>query len=110
VDEAGAERLSVSLEAERCGSAEERAQAVHDLHTAVAAVADNRALELVALVLIQLSRLRQIEKLPKRAFKEIAEQVHHTHGAIAESVISGDRELARHRMHRHLEALRPYIQ
>ena len=41
----------------------ELVEAVHDLHAAVAAAAHNRVLDLVALVLIRLSRLHQIERL-----------------------------------------------
>ena len=62
-------------------------------------------LELVALVLIRLSRLHQIERLAEKARKQIQREVHRTHQGIADAVVAGDRELARHRMRRHLEAL-----
>ena len=78
---------------------------MHDLHAAVATAAHNRALHLVALVLIRLSRLHQIERLAPRARKQIAAEVLHTHEGIARAIEDGDRELARHRMRRHLEAL-----
>ncbi len=83
----------------------ERVEAVHDLHAAVAAAAQNRVLYLVALVLIRLSRLHQIERLAPKMQRQIKAEVLRTHTGIAEAVEAGDRELARHRMRRHLEAL-----
>ena len=78
---------------------------MHDLHAAVAAAAQNRVLQLVALVLIRLSRLHQIERLAPKARKQIRAEVLRTHEGIARAIEDGDRELARHRMRRHLEAL-----
>ena len=75
------------------------------LRPAVAAAAKNRVLNLVALVLIRLSRLHQSERLAPKARKQIRAEVLRTHEGIARAVESGDRELARHRMRRHLEAL-----
>ncbi len=83
----------------------ELVEAVHDLHAAVAAAAHNRVLDLVALVLIRLSRLHQIERLAPKARSQIKAEVLRTHEGIAAAVDAGDRELARHRMRRHLEAL-----
>jgi DNA-binding FadR family transcriptional regulator len=57
------------------------------------------------LVLIRLSRLNQIERLASRGQREVREEVVRAHGGIAAAVAAGDRELARHRMQRHLEAL-----
>ena len=62
-------------------------------------------LQLVALVLIRLSRLHQIERLAPKAQKQITAEVLRTHEGIARAIEEGDRELARHRMRRHLEAL-----
>ena len=71
----------------------------------MAGAAGNRVLELVALVLIRLSRLHQIERLALKARKQARAEVLRAHEAIAAAVESGDRELSRHRMRRHLEAL-----
>ncbi len=71
----------------------------------MAAAAGNRVLELVALVLIRLGRLHQIERLAPRARKQVRADVLRAHAGIAGAVESGDRELARHRMRRHLDAL-----
>jgi DNA-binding FadR family transcriptional regulator len=105
IDEVGVARLHEALQREETATDMERAEAIHDLHAAVAATARNRVLELVALVLIRLSRLHQIERLAPRAQKQIRDEVHRTHQGIAGAVEAGDRELSRHRMRRHLEAL-----
>ena len=49
----------------------------------MAAAAHNRVLELVALVLIRLSRLHQIERLAPKARKQITAEVLRTHEGIA---------------------------
>jgi DNA-binding FadR family transcriptional regulator len=105
IDEVGADGLRDALAREEHATDAERAEAVHDLHAAVALAAKNRVLNLVALVLIRLSRLHQIERLAPKARKQITAEVLRTHESIARAIESGDRELARHRMRRHLEAL-----
>ena len=105
IDDDGVDRAGEALIREERATDAELAEAVHDLHAAVAAAAKNRVLLLVALVLIRLSRLHQIERLAPKARKQINAEVLRTHEGIAPAVESGDRELARHRMRRHLEAL-----
>jgi DNA-binding FadR family transcriptional regulator len=105
IDEAGITGLKEALIRETTATDAELAEAVHDLHAAVAAAAKNRVLELVALVLIRLSRLYQIEQLATQARDAIRAEVHRTHQGIAQAIESGDRDLSRHRMRRHLEAL-----
>jgi DNA-binding FadR family transcriptional regulator len=105
IDARGSERLHEALVREETSTDAERSEAVHDLHAAVAGAANNRVLELVALVLIRLSRLYQIERLAPRAQRQIRAEVLRTHAAIAASVESGNAEQARHRMKRHLDAL-----
>lgn len=102
LDTAGRARISEVLEREEESS---RGEAVHDLHAAIAGAASNRVLELVALVLIRLTRLYQVERLARRDSGLIREEIHRAHSAIAEAVLNGDRDLARHRMHRHLTAV-----
>jgi DNA-binding FadR family transcriptional regulator len=109
IDEIGTAGLQAALAREEHATDAERAEAIHDLHAAVASAAQNRVLELVALVLIRLSRLHQIERLAPRAQLQIRAEVHRTHEGIADAVASGDRELARHRMRRHLEALGTFM-
>ena len=105
IDAAGVAAMQAALEHEEHATDDERVEAVHDLHAAVAGAAHNRVLDLVALVLIRLSRLYQVERLAPKAQKQIRTEVHRAHEGIAAAVESGDRELARHRMRRHLEAL-----
>jgi DNA-binding FadR family transcriptional regulator len=109
IDEIGTAGLHEALVREDTASDAERVEAIHDLHAAIAAAAHNRVLELVALVAIRLSRLHQIERLAPRAQKQIRAEVLATHEGIARAIEAGDRELSRHRMRRHLEALGSFM-
>jgi DNA-binding FadR family transcriptional regulator len=82
----------------------------HDLHAALAVRSGNRVLELVALVLIRLTRLHQLEALSDRELRAVQHDVHGTHERIADAIIARDSHLARHRMRRHLDALGKYLQ
>jgi DNA-binding FadR family transcriptional regulator len=104
VDGLTAARLQAALHCEEEATGAEHDELVH-LHAAVAAVARNRVLELVALALIRLCRLHQIERVAPRARREASAEMLRAHRAIAEAVEAGDRELARHRMRRHLVAI-----
>jgi DNA-binding FadR family transcriptional regulator len=75
----------------------------------MAALAGNRALELVALVLIRLTRFRQTRPLTDEAKVEIGRDVHRSHVAIVRSIRVGDRDRARSRMRRHLDALAAFL-
>jgi DNA-binding FadR family transcriptional regulator len=97
--------IVVSLEREAASTEEERAHIGHDLHASLAFASGNRALELVALVLILLSRLNQVETPAPSAIDRIRTEILRTHSAIADAVIGGDQELARHRLQKHLEIL-----
>ena len=105
IDDEGALGLQEALVREEHATKEEQAELIQGLHAAVAAAAQNRVLQLVALVLIRLSRLHEIERLAPKARTQIQAEVRCTHEGIASAVEAGDRELARHRMRRHLEAL-----
>ncbi|HVB42888.1 MAG TPA: FCD domain-containing protein [Streptosporangiaceae bacterium] len=109
IDAAGRARIAQALEREKSSPDTEHAEVVHDLHAAVASAAHSRALELVALVLIRLSRLHQIERLAPKERTQIAAEVLRTHEGIAAAIEDGDRELARHRIKRHLDALAALI-
>ena len=104
IDEVGTAGLHEALAREEHATDAERAEAVHNLHAAVAAAAHNRVLQLVALVLIRLSRLHQIERVAPKAQRQITAEVLRSHEGIARAIEDGDRELARHRMRRLLEA------
>ena len=83
IDDVGTAGLDEALAREANATDAERVEAVHDLHAAVAAAAQNRVLHLVALVLIRLSRLYQIERLAPKAQKQIRAEVLRTHEGIA---------------------------
>jgi DNA-binding FadR family transcriptional regulator len=103
LDESGVERLEQLADREVEVSDEEYVTTVHDLHAEVAHLAGNRALELVALVLLRLTRLHQTRELSPAARRRIREEVHRSHDDITAAIVDRDAELARHRMRRHLQ-------
>jgi DNA-binding FadR family transcriptional regulator len=105
VDDVGVAALHEALTREQTASDGERAAAMHDVHTAVAQAAGNRALHLVALVLIRLSRLHQIERLAPKVQRQIRFELASAHVGIARAVVAGDAATARDNMRQHLEAL-----
>jgi DNA-binding FadR family transcriptional regulator len=105
IDADGAAAIKVALDREAKTPRDDQADSLHDLHAAVAAAAGNRVLELIALVLIRLSLIYQIERLADGAREQISAEVLRVHEGIAAAIESGDRELALHRMRRHLDAL-----
>lgn len=102
LDDAGVARLASLAEREAAASDDEYLSAVHDLHAEVAHLAGNRALELVALVLLRLTRLHQSRELSVKARTRIRQDVAQSHADITVAILAGDAELARHRMRRHL--------
>jgi len=105
IDGGGAARLGEVIERERAAGHGEYAEVVHDLHAAVAGAARSRVLELVALVLIRLSRLHQIERLVPGARRQFAAEVTRAHEGIAAAVTSRDVGQAGRLMRGHLDAL-----
>ena len=105
VDEEAVAALHEALAREETASEGERAEAMHDVHAAVAQAARNRALHLVALVLIRLSRLHQIERLAPQVQRQIRFELASAHTGIAGSIVAGDVVAARDGMKQHLEAL-----
>ena len=77
IDEVGVLGLRDAIAHEEHATDADRAEAVYDLHAAVAAAAQNRVLQLVALVLIRLGRLHQVERLNPRAQKQVSAEVLH---------------------------------
>jgi len=109
MDDTAADRLRTAIGRERDASDAEFAEAGHDMHAVLAEIAGNRALELVALVLVRLTRLHQVEVLSAAARRKIADEVHRTHSGIASALIEKDAELARHRLRRHLHAVADHL-
>jgi DNA-binding FadR family transcriptional regulator len=109
VDERGAERLRTALAAEMNASDQEFAEAVHDLHAVIAGIAGNRALELVALVLIRLTRMHQLNVRTPRARQRIGDYVHKAHGDIVDAVLARDTKLAQTLMRNHLAELTAHL-
>ncbi len=101
--------LHDALDHERELSVAAFADGGHDLHAVIAAQAGNRALELVLLVLLRLMRLHQVEAVSDEERAVAALEVSKTHGAIADAMSAGDRELASRRMRRHLETIGSYL-
>lgn len=102
LDGAGAARLASLAAREAVVSDEEYVAAIHDLHAEVAHLAGNRALELVALVLLRLTRLHQARELSPGALRRIRANVIPAHDGISAAILERDAELARHRMRSHL--------
>lgn len=105
IDGAGVDALRETLAREETATDADRAEAMYDLHAAVALAAGNRPLHLVALVLIRLSRLHQIERLAPKAQRQIRLELAGAHAGIAGAIETGDAPAARDGMRRHLEAL-----
>jgi DNA-binding FadR family transcriptional regulator len=82
---------------------------IHNLHASIAGLANNRALELVALVLIRLTRFHQYRRLSACEAAKIRRDVNRTHLGIARAIQVGDRDLARKRTRRHLEVLATHL-
>ena len=91
----------------RC-RAEEFLVVGHDLHNVLAEVSGNRVLELLSLVLTRLTPLHSAaphhppDLLPTGDASEV-------HQRIVDAIVAGDREVARRRMRRHLDALVPWV-
>lgn len=105
LDDDGRERLIDARRREDNEPGVTFAAASHDLHAVIAGLANNRALELIALVLIRLTRLRRSATLSTKARKVINDGVSEAHDGVVASMLDGDQELARLRMSRHLQTI-----
>lgn len=84
------------------GTVERSEMHPYDLHVAIAELSGDPTLHLFVDVVCRLApdRLR-----PPDRYRAAAQELHHAHDAIVESMISGDIALSKHRMGRHLEAV-----
>lgn len=89
--------------------------AIHDLHIVIADLSGNPALRLFIDVLTRLTHTDTpgiplyVPGSRARAPKSAVDEVHRSHVAIAEAIITGDSALASRRMIKHLEATRAYL-
>ena len=110
LDDAGVGRLRAALAREQqVSDGELLASADDDLHAVLAGIAGNRALELVARVLIRLTRMHEVERLPRTARRRIGEEVRRAHAGITEALVERDGELARHRLRSHLRSVAAHL-
>jgi len=109
LDDDGIRSIEASLEAERTADVEAFSPVAHDLHVVIADVSGNRALTLMVQVLARLSLLHQRARPGVRAVEPVFREVVTVHERIVEAILSGDAELARTRMRRHLDALLPWL-
>jgi DNA-binding FadR family transcriptional regulator len=102
-----ADALRAAVELEQRAPDEEVSVVGHDLHAELAGMVDNPVFELLSLVLVRLTRMHQGvapgQSRPRRG------DVHKAHDAIVDAIVDHDVDLARHRMRRHLRAMRVWV-
>jgi DNA-binding FadR family transcriptional regulator len=111
LDDAAAAALAAGLEAEREAADVDLNQVSHELHVLVAELTGNRLLVLFLRILIRLSARHTSPTAPVRGTatrRELAAEVTRAHASIVEALVAQDRDLARHRMQKHLAALVPW--
>jgi DNA-binding FadR family transcriptional regulator len=97
-------RIEQTLEVERSATGRQLSVIGHDLHDVLAEVGGNRVLELLTMVLTRLTRSR-MPAAPAEPDPRSTRAVVDVHQRIVDAIVAGDRDLARHRMRRHLDAL-----
>jgi DNA-binding FadR family transcriptional regulator len=108
LDGGGVAALAAALERERTASPEQFPVVGHDVHNVLAHVAGNRVLELLTGVLIRLTRRHTSVPAGVATAPPVADVIR-VHDRIVDAVVAGDRELARHRLRRHLDALADWV-
>lgn len=106
-DESMATELDRVLEIERTAPPDEFPVVGHDFHAVLATISGNRVLELLASVLVELSRGRGPIEVPDEAVSTA--EVIRAHRSIVDAVATHDADLARDRMKRHLDAVIRWI-
>lgn len=109
LDDEHVAELEAALVAEREATANELRDLAHGVHSVLARTSGNRVLELLAHVLLRLTRLHQ-GPVPRRPVgKQAARELAEVHTKIVEAVVARDAEVARMRMRHHLEALADFV-
>lgn len=109
LDDEVRDSLTQVLEMERSADVDTFPVVGHDFHEVLASLSGNRVLELLVDVMVQIARNRG--RVPQEAEGRPlpTSEVMETHEAIVEAILSGDLDLARHRMRRHLGELIRWI-
>jgi DNA-binding FadR family transcriptional regulator len=105
IDSADVALLREATAREQAADGEEQYEASADLHAVIARAARSRVLELVALVLVKLSRMHGIEQLTAAERRQVHTDMLRAHEDIVAAVQAGDRDLAMQRMRHHLDEL-----
>jgi len=101
--------ITAALAAERTAADHEFSPTAHDLHVVIGNLTQNRVLALMVQVLARLSMLHQRGPADVGPAPPVMREVVATHEKIVEAIVSGDAELARFRMRRHLDAMLPWL-
>ena len=108
IDAEGKQLLEQALAVERASTVTTFGRVGHDLHAVLGQISGNRVLELLTLVLVRLTRLRQAVP-PGGRQQDTSAVVSKAHGALVAAIVAGDRELSRRRMRKHLDALSHWV-
>lgn len=109
LDDEDEARLEQALDDERRATVEELRDLAHGVHSVLAGASGNRVLELLALVLIRLTRLHQGPTPRRRVTRKAAAEQAEVHTRIVDAVVARDVELARMRVRNHLRALAEFV-
>jgi DNA-binding FadR family transcriptional regulator len=109
IDPAGARLLREAVACEQAADSDHLYEAGADVHAVVARAARSRVLELVALVLIRLSRLHGFDQLTALTRRRAHTDMLRGHEGFALAVQARDRDAAMRRMRGHLDALATLI-
>jgi DNA-binding FadR family transcriptional regulator len=101
--------LRQALEDEQAASPQELRDLAHGVHAVLAGTSGNRVLELLAMVLLRLTRIHQGPEQRRKPGTGAASELAHIHERIVDAVVDRDVELARMRMRRHLQALGAFV-
>jgi DNA-binding FadR family transcriptional regulator len=105
LDESGIARLREYIAEEMVSVESGVTDTTHKFHELIADLSGNPVLSLFERSLTTLSLRQRMRQQTPQTF----EDVHAVHTKIADAIIHGDYGLARHRMHRHLEAMSTWI-
>lgn len=82
---------------------------VHDVHHAIARMSGNPAVSLFVESLIEMTTTHATSEFAGDRQIEATRELHRAHVKIVDAIVSGDAALAKHRMLRHLNAMRSWI-